>query len=102
MNIKTQIELYLLAARTWVSVRAICDRFAIPERSLRARGKKAGPLDAFAFSHPMHGIIHHRYLPDPDFFRLDNSLGRQARRNVMTGKHPDLREALSGQLILIP
>jgi hypothetical protein len=92
-----------------VSAGEIVEHFGLrSDRLLRAQDGKPGPLDNFAFSHPSRGIIHHRFLPQKDFIRLDNSLGRhaiselrkrkrrrQARRRCLAGN----TEIHSGQIL---
>lgn len=76
-ELQAEIEAYLLAAGSWVPAGDIVARFDLRDaRVLRASGGRSGLLDAFAFSHTTHGIIHHRNLSQTDFLRLSNTIGR--------------------------
>lgn len=78
-DLQIRIEKFLLERGTWVSAGHIVDCFGLSStRDLRANDGKPGLLDHFAFTHPGHGVIHHRFLPQADFVRLNNSLGRHA------------------------
>jgi hypothetical protein len=114
-ELPAQIERFLLDRGTWVRAREIVDRFGLPDdRCLRARGRKPGLLAGFAFSHPAHGIIHHRHLNQRDFLRLDNALGRHgiselrarklrrlARRRCLDSPQFPTTETHSGQLVFL-
>ncbi len=78
-DLQAEIESFLLARGTWVSASEIVEHFGLgDDRVLRARKRNPGLLDNFAFAHAAHGVIHHLHLPQKDFLRLDNSLGRHA------------------------
>ena len=112
------IELYLLQANGFVSTTELCERFSITSpRLLRAAGGHPGLLDEFAVSSTRSneaGFIHHRHLPDADWYKIEERLRshaiselrkvkwwRQGRHNVLTGKRPDLREVHGGQMLLL-
>jgi hypothetical protein len=52
------IERYLLAARHWVSVEEICRACSIPERLLRADGRRRPIFSRFAISCSTKGVKH--------------------------------------------
>ena len=52
-ELATQIEVFLLLRGDWVSVEELCQRFAIPERLLRADGKRRPICGRFAISSSM-------------------------------------------------
>lgn len=111
-----QIELFLLAAGTWVPTAEICARFDIQERALRAAGEKPGLLDAFAVSstkNGQHGFCHHRFVERTDWLKTKHRLRRhaiaelrkvrawdRARQNCLTGRRPELVEKHTGQLVM--
>lgn len=102
-DLQIRIERFLLDRATWVSAGEIVQQFGLRDtRSLRADNGKPGLLDQFAFSHPAHGIIHHRFLPQRDFLRLDNSLGRHAIAELRKRKLRRLarRRCLAGNVEL--
>jgi hypothetical protein len=49
-ELATQIEIFLLNREGWVAVAEICTHFRIPERMLRADGKRRPLLARFAIS----------------------------------------------------
>jgi hypothetical protein len=118
MDTARQIELYLIAAGTWVPTVVICSLFGLKERALRQDGKRPGLLDEFAVSSTRNGesgYIHHRHLATPDWLPIKHRLRRHAiaelrklkawthgRANCLTGKRPELIERHTGQLVFLP
>ncbi len=116
MNPAAQIELFLLAAGTWVPTAEICARFGIKQRLLRADKDRPGLLDEFAVSSTRNGesgFIHQNNLPTPQFLAIKHRITRhaigeirkvrtwtQARTRCLTGKRPELVEKHTGQLVM--
>ncbi len=63
------IEQFLLESRGWVSTAAICAKFAIRERALRALGDKPGLCTEFAISGDQ-GFRHISTATDAEFRRF--------------------------------
>lgn len=114
-DLQTQIEAFLLTEPRWFSVSEICERFAFPERLLRADGRRRPLCRRFAISSSTKGLKHLSFATIRE--RLEYKHARrkvliaQARAlkeyneaitNCLTGKKPTLQERHTGQLVLIP
>lgn len=108
-----EIEVWLLGEGRWVPAAEICHRFEVTERALRARDGKPGLMDAFAVSSDA-GYKHVRLLSTEDFLQVASRVlrhggseirkvrtWRKARRNQLTGTRTTLREAVTGQGVLL-
>ncbi len=95
MDIRYQLEEFLLQAGGWVQIPAICVRFAIDERQLRAVGRLPSLLDGFAVT-GSKGAIHHEFLSNDEFAKLERSLGRHAISELRRRKR--WRQARQGRV----
>jgi hypothetical protein len=109
------IERWLLDLASWVPASAICERYGIPERQLRADGRRPGLLDEFAVSSTRNGhngYIHHKYLPTEEWLPIKHRLRKhavaelrrvkvwtRARARVLSPA-PAPAEAHTGQLVM--
>lgn len=101
MDIKPQIEAFLIQAGGWVPIEVICARFCINERKLRAVGRLPGLLDDFAVTGDK-GAIHHLHLSTEEFGRMDRRIGRHGiselrkRKRWRQGRQRTLKTTRAG------
>lgn len=115
-DLATRIEMFLLTRREWVPVEEICRHFQIPERLLRADGRRRPLCRHFAISSARGGKNGFKHLSLCDVAeRLEYKHNRLKRlvaerraldeyataiTNCLTGKHPHQEERFTGQQTL--
>ncbi len=107
-----QIEQFLLDRGDWVPVSEICQRFALPERRLRALGDRDGLLDHCAISDSKRGLIHIGLVNSRDYRSISGRLLRHGVREIRkvrnwrAARHrqrrgiPPMQYTLEGQALL--
>ena len=111
-NLRQQIELWLITQREWVPAAAICERFGVKERQLRADRDRPGLCSEFAISSDA-GFKHLRNATETEFDqardRILSHLKHEAKRvrswtqrrhNERQGLRPNLVEKFTGQTLL--
>ena len=112
-DLATRIEMFLLLRGDWVPVSEICQHFSIPERILRADGKRRPLCRHFAISSSTHGLKHISLATVKERIRAKHKprkiliAAARAQRdydlalhNCLTGKRPDQTERHTGQSLL--
>ena len=114
-DLANRIEALLLDRAAWVAVEDICTACQVPERLLRAQGKRRPIFSAFAISSFTRGIKHLRFTTPDERIRYKHSRLKvlianrraldeyhRACTNCLTGKFPDQRERFTHQATLFP
>jgi hypothetical protein len=115
-ELAAQIEIFLLAAGEHVPVKTLCDHFGIPERLLRADGKRRPLCHRFAISSSKNGengLKHIRHCTTAERLAYKHARKKvlianaralqeydRALHNCLTGKHPNKIERHTGQGLL--
>lgn len=113
MELKTQIEVWLLTQTDWVPSAVICERFQVDERKLRASNGHPGLLTEFAISHSRLGYKHVRHATKEEYIearsqavshiKSDAKRVRgwdQRRQTEKVGLRPHQVEKFTGQILL--
>ncbi|MEI6034492.1 MAG: hypothetical protein WCS65_09460 [Verrucomicrobiae bacterium] len=108
------IEALLLARAGWVSVDDVCSACQVPERLLRADGKRRPIFSRFAISSSTKGLKHISLTTAPERIRYKHSRLKvlianrraldefnRALTNCLTGKRPGQYERHTGQLVFL-
>jgi hypothetical protein len=114
-DLQSEIESFLLGLASWCPAEVIVERFGVPERRLRADGRRPGLLDGFAVSstrNGANGYIHHKFLPTEEWLPIKHRLRKhavaelrrvkvwsQARARVLMPA-PQPTERHTGQLVM--
>lgn len=93
---QTDIEIYLLAAKSWVSVEQLCRECHITERLLRADGRRRPIYSRFAISSSTHGLKHITYTTPAERIKYKHSRQKVLIQNARALR--DFNQALSNCL----
>ena len=113
-ELASRVEMFLLSRGGWVSVEDVCSACDIPERLLRADGKRRPIHTAFAISSSTKGIKHvsqttARERIEYKHARLKVLIANRralveftgAISNCLTGRRPDQIERHTGQMVFL-
>jgi len=114
-DLANNIEALLLARAGWVPVDDVCTACHVPERLLRAHGKRLPIFSAFAISSFTKGLKHLSLTTTEERIRYKHSRLKvlianrraldeyhRALSNCLTGRFPDQVERFTHQATLFP
>ena len=113
-ELSDRIEALLLSRAGWVAVEDVCSACEVPERLLRADGRRRPIFARFAISSSTHGLKHLSLTTAPERIRYKHSRLKvlianrraldefnQAVHACLTGKRPNLVERHTGQMVFL-
>ena len=109
-----RIEMLLLSRGGWVAVEEVCAALEVPERMLRAVGRRPAIFARFAISSSTHGLKHLSLTTAAERIRYKHARLKvlianrraldqfnQAVHACLTGRRPTQTERHTGQMVFL-